>query len=208
MRRHISIISGMAAALALTLSACSESPLGVNAGDQLSDAEIQALFNQLGEALGDPSPSASVAAPEGLQLTEIRVNQDVSVTAPCQSGTISLDGSVSGTIDDQTLEGDLRMGVSVDFDACTFPAEQITVTVDGAPKIEFQADYLFAQESFSVEGYQRGGFEFTTSDGRVGSCAIDLTFDASYTTGSATVSTMNGTVCGRSAASFEGYTGA
>jgi hypothetical protein len=91
MKKHIRIISGLATALSLTLSACGDDPLGVNSGDELSDAEIQALFNQLGEALGDVSPSASIVrAPDGLQLAEISVDQSVSVTAPCQSGTISL----------------------------------------------------------------------------------------------------------------------
>jgi hypothetical protein len=208
MKKHIRIISGLATALSLTLSACGDDPLGVNSGDELSDAEIQALFNQLGEALGDVSPSASIVrAPDGLQLAEISVDQSVSVTAPCQSGTISVDGSVSGTVDDQTFESDLSMGVTVDFAACSFPSNDLTVTVDGQPDITFQADFLLTQESLSVDGSQRGGFSFTTSDGRAGSCAIDIEFDASYTTGSAAVSSVSGTVCGRSAAAFEAYTG-
>ena len=56
-------------------------------------------------------------------------------------------------------------------------------------------------------GSQIGGFDFTTGDGRVGSCAIDLTFDVSYATGSPQNSTVIGEVCGRSAADFEPYTG-
>jgi hypothetical protein len=99
------------------------------------------------------------------------------------------------------------MGVTVDFAACSFPSNDLTVTVDGQPDITFQADFLLTQESLSVDGSQRGGFSFTTSDGRAGSCAIDIEFDASYTTGSAAVSSVSGTVCGRSAAAFEAYTG-
>lgn len=206
--RYSRFISVSIAGLALTVAACGDNPLGVNSGDALSDAEIQALFNQMGDALGDVSPSANlVAALDGIQLAEISVDESVSVTAPCQSGTISVDGSVSGTVDDQTFESDLTMGVTLDFAACVVPADSITVTVDGQPDITYSAHFRLTQDSLVVDGSQLGGFSFTTSDGRAGSCAIDVTFDASYATGSAAVSTVSGTVCGRSASQFEAYTG-
>ncbi len=216
MKRYSRLISGLAAPLMLIMAACGDSPTGVNSGDALSDAEIQALLNAWAAALGDVSPSASrVAAQEGIQMVQIDVEQSVNVTAPCQvSGQIGVDGSVDGWVDDETFEADFTMGVSLDFAACTVPAEALTITLDpadddadgGDANITFEADFLLDQTSFSVSGTQRGGFNFTTSDERTGSCYINLEFSASYTEGQSATSSVSGEICGRSASAFQAYT--
>jgi hypothetical protein len=208
MKRFAKSISVLAASSMLALAACGDDPTGVNSGDQLTEAEIQALLNHVGEAIGGVSPSASmVGTPEGIQLVDI--DQSVSVTAPCQAGEVSVSGSVEGTVDDVTYDSDLLMKVTLDYDGCVIPTEETTFTVDGAPDIYFEADFMLRETEFSVSGLQRGGFRFTASDGREGSCAIDLRFDASYTSGasSSVTSSVTGTICSRSASAFEAYSG-
>jgi hypothetical protein len=207
MQRYSKYISGLTAALVLFVGGCGDDPLGVNSGDELTDDEIQAIFNAFGGAIGDASPSASrVAAHDGIQLAEIEVNQSVSVTAPCAlGGEIALEGSVNGIVDDETYESDLQMGITAQFDGCVVQGEANTVTVDG--EIVFDAHFLLDADAFSVDGDQIGGFSFTTSDERNGSCAIEIEFSASYTTGTSATSTVSGSVCGRSAEQFEAYTG-
>jgi hypothetical protein len=199
--------------MSIALAACGgdEAVLGVNSGDQLSDVEIQALFNALGTAIGGIGGSPHlVRSPDGPMLASlgtISVNQSVNETAPCESGTIGVRGRVEGTVDDETFESDLSMQLTLSFNTCGVTAETQTLTLSNPPGIAYDMDFTIGQESFAASGSQIGGFEFTTGDGRVGSCAIDLTFDVSYTTGTTPSSTVSGEVCGRSAAQFEPYTG-
>jgi hypothetical protein len=181
--------------------------MGVNSGDELSDAEIQAIFNALGGAFDDIDVSASVAAPvDGIQMAEIHVDRSVNVSAPCAlGGEISLNGSVDGTVDDETFASDIEMEVGVQFDACAVASDQNTLTVDG--EVQYDSHVVLSETEFSADGSQVGGFEFTTNDGRSGSCAIDIDFSASYTEGTSAQSSVSGTVCGRSASQFEAYTG-
>ena len=134
------------------------------------------------------------------------MDRSVNVSAPCNlGGEISLSGSVDGTVDDETFASDLEMEVGVQFDACVVASDQNTVIVDG--DIQFDSHVVLSEIQFSADRSQVGGFEFTTNDGRTGSCAIDIDFSASYTEGTSAQSSVSGTVCGRSAGAFEAYTG-
>jgi hypothetical protein len=200
-------MSALAVGLALTLVACGDNPVGVNSGDELTDAEIQAIFNAFSGAFSDVNASAHVVAPaDGIQMADIQVDHSVNVTAPCAlGGEITLDGSVNGTVNDETFASDLVMEVDVLFAACGVASDQNTLTVDG--DIEFDSHVVLSETEFSANGSQEGGFEFTTNDGRSGSCAIDIEFSASYTEGTSAQSSVSGRVCGRSASQFEAYTG-
>jgi hypothetical protein len=204
----------VAAGLSIAVSGCGgdDAVLGVNAGDQLTDAEIQALFNELGTAIGGLGAVPHVvAAQDGPMLAPsgtISIDQSVDESAPCESGTIGIKGDVEGTVDDESFEADLSMRLTLSFNDCAVSAETQTITLANPPGLVYDMDFLMGEESFSTSGTQIGGFDFTTGDGRTGSCAIDLSFDVSYTMGSGTQnSTITGEVCGRSAANFQPYTG-
>ncbi len=190
----------------MAVAACGgDGPTGTNSGDELTQAEIQAVFNELGTAmasfgLGEP-PSAGPSASAGSVPFEADFNQSAACT---EAGTVSLRGSVNGDFDDETNVGDMSMDLFLDFNACQFSSETTTFTVDGDPEIQFMADLAFTSTTVSIEGFQQGGFRFSTSDGRAGSCAIDLTFSSSLNSETSEVSsTVSGTVCGQSAAQFE-----
>ena len=207
MQRYHRSMSGLAVGLALTMAACGGDPVGVNSGDELSDTEIQAIFNAFGGALDGVDASASRVAPQdGIQMADIDVNQSVNVSTDCNlGGEISLSGSVEGTVDDETFASNLEMGIGIQFDACIIASEENTVSVDG--DIQFDSHIVINEGAFSVDGSQVGGFDFTTNDGRIGSCAIDIDFSASFSEGTSAQSSVTGTVCGRSASQFEAYTG-
>ena len=59
MNRYHKAMSGLAVGLALSLAACGGDPVGVNSGDELSDAEIQAIFNAFGGAFGSVDASST-----------------------------------------------------------------------------------------------------------------------------------------------------
>lgn len=207
MRMYHKSMSGLAVGLALTMTACGGDLVGVNSGDELSDTEIQAIFNAFSGALDGVDASASRVAPQdGIQMADIDVNQSVNISTDCNlGGEISLSGSVEGTVDDETFASNLEMGIGIQFYACIIASEENTVSVDGG--IQFDSHVVIDDEAFSVDGSQVGGFDFTTDDGRIGSCAIDIDFSASLSDGTSAQSSVTGTVCGRSASQFEAYTG-
>lgn len=207
MQTYHKSMSGLAVGLTLTLAACGGDLVGVNSGDELSDTEIQAIFNAFSGALDGVDASASRVAPQdGIQMADIDVNQSVNISTDCNlGGEISLSGSVEGTVDDETFASNLEMGIGIQFDACIIASEENTVSVDG--DIQFDSHVVISEGAFSVDGSQVGGFDFTTNDGRIGSCAIDIDFSASLSEGTSAQSSVTGTVCGRSASQFEAYTG-
>ncbi len=212
--RSTRLISSLAAGLIVTMAGCGGDAnlVGVDSGDPLSDAEIQTLFNELGQAIGSIGASAHVVSaqdgPMRAAMGTISVNQSIDETAACEAGTVGIKGQVEGTVDDETFETDMTMSITMSFNTCTVSTATGSLTLDNPPGIAYDMDIEIGQESFSVSGSQKGGFSFTTSDDRMGSCAIDLTFNASYNSVAGTQSsTVTGTVCGRSAEGFQPYTG-
>jgi hypothetical protein len=197
--------------IALLLAACSGDPTGVNSGDELSDAEIQALLNELAASLNEVNVGVpalnnrrmDTPMPVLLSSTPIGVDAGFNQSVPCESGSLSLAGNVKGQIDDETFLGSLNMNFTWDFNACAVTLEDVTVTVDGAPEIRFDGDYTFGENEFSLAGTEKGGFSFTISDGREGSCAIDVAFSSTVNTDAGTLeASTSGEICGRSAEGF------
>lgn len=206
MRRFTKGLACLAAGFALVFAACGEdTPTGTNSGDQLTEAEIQALFNELSGAFSETnvfsvSQGAPAAAP-GIAAA-IDISQDLNVTVGCQAGgSVGIDGSVDGSVDEQSGAGDVQVDFRYDITDCAVPTETTTFTVNGDPYIQFTGDFAFSEGQFSVTATEQGGFRFEADDGRMGSCAIDLTFSASYTQGSTEPSSLDasvsGTVCGQ-----------
>ncbi len=190
----------LAVGLAVAVSACSDNPLGVNSGDVLSAQEIQSLFDAMsagfsnaGVSPGAPALASGAAA--------VPIDQNFTFSAACPAGgSLSISGSANGNIDEQTLLGDLRMEFRYRMTECAVTHEQVTFTVSHAPEIRFDSNWQFGEEALSVSGSERGGFSFTASDGRTGSCAIDLEFSVTANRTTQTSSaTVSGEVCGISA---------
>ncbi len=194
------------------LAACgSDTPTGVNSGDQLTDAEIQALLTALGDVFDQTGGGVVASRQAGLAAApadRITVEESFDVSVPCQSGSVGVDGSVDGWVDDVTFEAELNMAFNWTFNACLVPTETVTITVSGEdPSIALDMDFVLTEDEISLSGTLDGGFSFTTSDERTGSCLIDVTSSASYngTTQTATASS-SGTVCGVTASRFQTFT--
>jgi hypothetical protein len=211
--RRSKLFTGLAAGLIVAIAGCGGDAnlVGVDSGDPLTDAEIQTLFNELGQAIGSIGASAQVVSaqdgPMRAPMGTISVNRSIDETAACDAGTLGVKGRVEGTVDDETFETDMTMDFTLSFNTCTVSSESGSVTLDNPPGIAYILDMDMGQESYSISGSQKGGFSFTTSDDRMGSCSIDLTFDLSYDSGTGQSNVVTGTVCGRSAEGFQPYTG-
>lgn len=205
MRFRTTIPSSLVVGLILGVTACSSDPLGVNAGDQLSAAEIQSVLDAMSAAFAGGSTLNGPAAGSGPSFgpAAVPINQSFDFSAACQSGTVGLSGSVNGQLDDQTLEGSLSMELTWRLNSCLVATETTSFTVNHEPEITFTGDFDFTQDEISVSGTEKGGFRFTAADGRTGSCAIDLTFSTSFNAvAQSATNSVSGTICGLSADQF------
>ena len=210
MRKSFKSVARLSTGL-LLMAACSGDPTGTNSGDPLTAGEIQALFNELGASFSQINAVPALAlqgdAPTWAALQSagdpVSVNVDINQSVPCEQGTISINGSVDGSIDTETFLGTITMDFVWNFNECMVSTETTSFTVNGDPNIALEADFVFGENEFTTSGTEKGGFSFTVSDGRSGSCAIDLAFNTSVNTETNAISsTVSGTVCGQSADAF------
>ena len=199
MRKVSTSFIGLATALALTVVACGDDELtGVGSDDELTATEVAAVLAAFGSAF-DSASGAAQAAPA--QVPE-SVNENFDVSIACESGTLGVSGSITGTADVETFISDLTTTVSWDPNACVVGDGTNTFTVDGAPAVEVVLHLTSTQVALTVTGTETGGFSFTSSDGRSGTCALDVTFSiATAPTGVERV--VTGTICGLEADIFQ-----
>ena len=202
MRKLSTSFIGLTTAVALTLVACGgDDGTGITSGDALSSAEVAAVI----AAFGSSFDSVGVSAAAAPARAAISFNESFDLSVPCESGTLQVSGSISGTVDDVTFDSDITTTVSWDPNACVVSDGTNTFTIDGAPQINLTLDLTSTQDALTLSGTETGGFSFTSSDGRSGSCGLDVTFSIlSDSTG--ITSNVTGTICGLEASSFQTLT--
>jgi len=119
-------------------------------------------------------------------------------THPCPAGgSVTVSGSVERTIDRTTRTGTLAVNAKRVENACAVQQRNgVTVTITGQPHTVMSVTQSFDKGVPGVRTQtQKGAFAWTRSNGRSGTCAIDLTssFDPATRT-----TTVKGTFCGRS----------
>jgi len=119
-------------------------------------------------------------------------------THPCPAGgSVTVSGTVERAIDRATLTGTLAVNAKRVEKACAVQQRNgVTVTVTGQPHTVMTVSQSFTRGVPGVRTQtQKGAFAWTRSNGRSGTCAIDLTstFDPATRT-----ATIKGTFCGRS----------
>jgi hypothetical protein len=192
-------LSLVAVLMVSALSGCKDDPLGVNSGDPHTPAEMQAVFAAISSTFS--TLGFGPAAVGGPARTTVSVNENFDVSAPCaEAGSIDTSGSMNGTVDDETFALDVDYQLRMTPNGCVVPTEEGAVTLDGAPYIQLDMDFLLSETQIVVSGSETGGIAFTSSDGRSGTCLFDITFSVTADLeGSTTSSSASGTVCGVSA---------
>jgi len=198
---------GLTTALALTVAACGDSITGTDAGvDELTNAEVAAFVDVFFGAFDaveldideQEAEAAPAQAPESFSFS-------AEVTVPCESGSLDVTGSVDVTFDEVTEHEDGRFEVSINPMGCLVGEGANTFTVDGDPRVDIVVDFTVDGDGEHIEGTMSGGFSFESSDGRSGSCAIDVSFDFVGDGVSVGVTTVSGTICGLNADTFEAF---
>lgn len=204
--RHLIALAG----LALLATACGDNPLDPR--HTLSDAEAAFLAEQMATSsldgvsqsmAGSPGLAPGVAgAPAAIDSGgTITWERTFTMTRPCRAGgTVTASGDTKGTIDVLTHSGSVEINHVLSMDACAVTHDSVTITVNTDPDITMDGTVsIEAGRRASGSFTKQGTFLWSTSDGRSGSCQVDLTI----TWNADGTHTMTGTVCGRDFAAMQ-----
>ena len=180
----------------LVLAACGDG--GTAPVDELTEAEIEALveaFFVAGAFDGVfAGPSGIPGAPAGVPVDE--TFEDESVPCPL-GGSVELSGRITGDLDEETGEGELRFQIVQVHDACRSQARGMTFTFDGNPKIDAVMDLIVTGTSVDFSGTNEGGIRWAVG-GRSGTCTVDVRYALSGDVEGVPTASVTGTICGRS----------
>lgn len=179
----------------LALAACSDT---LGNGDQLATEDVNAVTDEMvnmaldGVDAGVGQAFASAPGPQGAPAVEW--TRTFTETRSCPAGgTMTLSGTVSGNVDRATRSGSITVSHTLALDDCARTRGDVTVTVNTDPPITFAGTVTIDAGQRSGEFTKTGTFLWETSDGRSGSCEINLKIVRNADgTGSVT-----GTACGR-----------
>lgn len=171
--------------VALAFSACGDDggPVGTNSGDPLTEAEANALFNQLfGMGFGEVASPPAMMAPAAEPIPETS-------TACPGGGSVTISGSVNAGTNSASFD------ITETISGCIVTEGVVVFTVNGDPSIRITGDITIDQSTQDIEMDMtvRGGIRFSTDDDRDGSCAIDVSISLTSSSVSA-----SGQVCNHS----------
>ena len=172
----------------------------------LSDDEVSQVSAQVAAvtiaALNSPTTSGSAVSASSLAgslepasgLVSVPVNFQYSSMHTCPvSGRAGANGSLTGSIDNDTGDGVLWLQIIFTYTDCTFSVGTRNLTVNGNPSLTLTGNFSFlggqpaTQQTLSLSG--------ALSTTLIQFCAINLTMNVA-TAGTGTT-TVSGTVCGR-----------
>ena len=181
----------------LALGACSDT--SGPTGDRLSRAEALQLAAQVlasTEMAASGSLETGGAQAPATAGPPVNFTQEHESTHPCASGgEVAVQFVLSGSYDEDTnsLQADLD-GSHVHND-CAFPQSGLTMVVSGEPSIGFSVS-VGATNGVPSQPFTfalDGGFRWELSDGRAGTCLLDL---SAVTDFAEQQRTIQGAVCG------------
>lgn len=189
--RHLALLAG----LALFTAGCSDST-GTD-GDALSPAEAAFLADEFTVTALDGLSSALSRAPAAAALASppITFTRTVSYSRDCQGGgTVSVTGSMTGTLDSETRSGTVSVANTMIITDCVKSRGDLTFTLNTDPSLDLSGEITIENGQRSGGTFAKiGAFRWEASDGRSGRCAIDL----SITWAADGSRSVTGTVCGR-----------
>jgi hypothetical protein len=172
-----------------TTAACERSTTG--ARDESPSAEAPQL-TEFGDGL--------FASPDVAGTASFDLNAGAGTferTHGCPAGgSVTVSGTVDRSIDRATQTGTLAVNAKRVENACAFrQRDGVTVTVTGQPHTVMTVNQSFNKGVPGVRTQtQKGAFAWSRSNGRSGTCVIDLTSTFDLATRTATI---KGSFCGR-----------
>ena len=192
-----SMVAGMA--LALSVAACGDSTGPT--GDRLSRVEALQLATMVMASSEGVAISTSLETPAAASKTmgagpPTSFTHSHESTHPCPSGgQLAVTLAISGTFDEDTHSLQADLDGSHTHSSCAFPHNNLTLTVTGAPSIGFSASIgaVNGEPSQPFTFSMDGAFRWEASDGRSGTCPLELDAVTDFIAGERTV---QGAICG------------
>jgi hypothetical protein len=196
------MVPALAAAM-LSTSACGgDDPTG-NSGDALTPLEAQALVSAFFVALqGIDIPLLNTGGPAAVPYGDVYDDVIAGQDECFGGGSTSISGLITGDVDQQAGTAVLSAEADVDFINCVVPTETVAFTLNGAPDVHLSADIDISETAITIDIAMEGDVAFVGSDGRSGTCAIDLSVAAGASS-SGVNQTLLGSACGTSASNFD-----
>ena len=190
------VVSGLTM-LALSITACggdATGPHGALSADESAELAMQLGATAAMSAAGSVQASRVPNTP-GLSLAAVPVTMTIDDPAvPCPlGGQTHLSFSLSGTVDQAAQTANLEMSGTNAPQNCAFRVRQAIVHVTGSvtqtAHINVDHGAPIGLQTFS----SNGSFDWSTNDGRSGTCSIESTVSADYANNTLTV---HGSACG------------
>jgi hypothetical protein len=185
--------------LVLLTAACGDDASGPS-GTALSRAEALVVASGIivaGEAATSSSMTPQdVTLPVGVDAVPVEFTHQQQSSHPCPSGgTVDFDLEASGTMDEEAGSFDITLAGSETHQQCAFPHEDLTITVDGNPDLQFAASAAMV-DGLPSEPFTfgvAGALSWATSDGRTGECLVSINAVTDFV---ARERTLQAQVCG------------
>jgi hypothetical protein len=169
-------------AAVLALAACDKGVTGPSgSSSSLSPSDVRALAGETGDqdgamldAAGGPSFNMTPAGPQ-FATTTVTTTFTRMRTCP-QGGDVKLEGTSTVTGDRATQTGSATFDATRTDNACAFNHDGVTITVTGNPNVKLTASQSVTAGVPGVRTASKvGSFNWSTSNGRSGTCAVNVT---------------------------------
>jgi hypothetical protein len=186
-------------AMTVLFAACDDSATDAS-GDSLTRAEAFAIASGVAQVNADASDRGIAEGSSSADLSAAAepktISFDHTSSHPCPTAgriTVGLEGVLVWDRDANAAE--LDSNGSLVHDACAFPHEGLTLTVTGNPSLTVTSHAATSggRPSGPWTSDAGGSFSWSASDGRSGTCGIDVGTITNFDTRTRTV---QGEVCG------------
>jgi hypothetical protein len=166
-------------------------------GDVMTRTEALLISSAL-TAQGESTATASEPETGEVSIASVPTTftQDHTSSHPCpQGGHLALSYRVTGAFDNSVGSWEIDLAGKQTHMSCAYSLQGLTITVHGRPEINFDARaavYNGAPSEPATLGID-GSFRWTASDGREGTCQIEVNAITDF---AAKRKTVNGAVCG------------
>jgi hypothetical protein len=201
MRRKFALPALVAAAV---LSTGCEKNATAPAEGTLASADAALLAEELdaltGVALSSQIGSFMLFSAVPANGAPLPVDRSFTTTRQCPGGgSVTVAGTTRGETDRATRSLSLETNATRTENACAIPARRAggaTLTVTGNPNVAIRAVHkvVNGEPSGPQTVTQKGAFKWSSSDGRSGSCSVDLTSTVDF---AARTYSVKGTMCGQ-----------
>lgn len=199
--RSKSILAALAAAA--LLAACDQNATAPSASG-LEPADAALLAEELdaltGMALSTQIGSFLLFSAAPANAAPLPVDRTFTSSRQCPAGgSVTVAGAVKGEMDRAARSLSLETAATRTEAACAIPARRAggaTLTVNGNPNVAVRAAtrVVNGEPSGPQTVTQKGAFNWSSSNGRSGSCTVDLTSTVDFT---ARTYSVKGTLCGQ-----------